>query len=1043
MADLFNFVLKCAGCDHKVTNHDVEDPDHYAEKIGDIQDEYQGQGVTDYPLISKGKGAAAFKDSFMGFFTSLIHTMARSNLLFNHEAFMETLNAWVSTVTAANNRPFRHTATVASLAITSALCEIGKEIAEAAAKSVRQAEGEKKKGRVNKARVQELEAKAKEASTEVENVNQFISSWFDTVFIHRYRDVDSRIRSDCVQALGQWVVTFPDHFFDGTFLRYLGWVLSDTNKETRHEVLKALYTLYSDKEKLSGLRTFTERFRSRIVEMATNDSDPTVQADAVLLLDLLREAGFLEPDDIDAIGRLIFDAEPRLRKAVVGFFGENIKDNYDLKLEELGGDEALEEMIGQELDEDDFDSPRKEWLKFKCLAEILQSYDAYDELESAVVQRPGTDNYILLPDRLDQTRFSLASEALYDCVPELKDWEVLSGYLLYDHTQSTSGKRKGGKRNGASLNANQPFQDACKLDEKEEILLLEVLNTCVKQQLTRAIEASSDKKVKKTKAQKQVAHEEQEQAARHLALLIPRLLNKFGAVPDAASAVLRLEHVLNLEIFEELRQDLTAYSALLDDIKKQFLTHGRPQVLEEASLALLHASSFEDLEEVTAGKLQGLWEDTVNALHAVSKGRDLTSRGNLSDNVMSTLSNTVLRIGNLSRISDCTEFLEALPVVPRSKSQKAPEREPGIKSIISIIERGIPTADLDAETDAQEDEMVLQAARIATFYFMWKIRSFYELVSSAGRVPFNSLESVGETRDAYVESLTNVLRARRGADELRLSLAELMLDLFTSFDGLANIKGSPRARGSSQQQTEEDEEENDDVERDAHMALALEVPKKTQVLLLQILGATEKALAKRTKRNLEAGDEDDVEMDEEPESDDEDEDEAQDEAKLKQAVLADKRLCDFAGKLILGIWCGILDGQTEGVIDPATKIGVVEQRLRRNAKHLGPTYKSLIEQIDVGKPGAAPKKKRTAAAGKGSGKAGVAEATKATANATAKSAEIILESDEEDEEEDEIVDDEIEAEGDAAKAPEEEDMEAEDGAAKEGTVDEVESVLGD
>jgi cohesin complex subunit SA-1/2 len=1036
MADLFNFVLKCAGCDHKVTNHDVEDPDHYAEKIGDIQDEYQGQGVTEYPLISKAKGAAAFKASFMGFFQSLILTMARSNLLFSHEAFMETLNAWVSTVTAANNRPFRHTATVASLAITSALCEIGREIAEASAKSVRQAEGEKKKGRVNKARVQELEAKAKEASAEVENANQFISSWFDTVFIHRYRDVDARIRSDCVKALGEWVVTFPDHFFDGTFLRYLGWVLSDTNKETRHEVLKALHTLYSDKDKLSGLRTFTERFRSRIVEMATNDSDPSVQADAVLLLDLLREAGFLEPDDIDAIGRLIFDAEPRLRKAVVGFFSENINDNFDLKLEDLGGDEALEEMLGQDLDEDDFDSPRKEWLKFKCLAEILQSYDAYDELESAVVQRPGTNNYILLPERLDQTRFSLASEALYDCVPELKDWEVLSGYLLHDHTQSTGGKRK-----RASVNANQPFQDACKLDEKEEILLLEVLNTCVKQRLTRAVEASSDKKVKKTKAQKQIADEEQEQAARHLALLIPRLLNKFGAVPEAASAVLRLEHVLNLEIFEELRQDLTAYSALLDDIKKQFLTHGRPQVLEEASLALLHASSFEDLEEVTAGKLQGLWEDTVNALHALSKDRDLTSRGNLSDNVMTALSNTILRIGNLSRISDCTEFLEAQPVVPRTKSKKVAEREPAIKSIISIIERGIPAADLDAETDAQEDELVLQAARIATFYFMWKIRSFYELVSSAGRVPFSTLEAVGETRDAYVDTLTNVLRARRGADELRLSLAELMLDLFTSFDGLANIKGTPRARGSSEQQAEE--EDDDDVERDAHMALALEVPKNTQILLLQILGATEKSLAKRTKRNLEAGDEDEADMDEEPESDDEEEEEAQDEAKLKQAVLADKRLCDFAGKLILGIWCGILDGQAEGVVDPATKVGIVEQRLRRNAKHLGPTYKSLIEQIDVGKPGGGPKKKR-AATTKGNGKASAAEAAKSKTNPASKSAEIIVESDEEDEEGEEIHDDEgiagEDREEDAARASEEENAEGEgEGAAG----DEAESVLGD
>jgi cohesin complex subunit SA-1/2 len=1031
MADLFNFLLKCAGCGHKVTNHDVEDPDHFPDKIGDIQDLYQTEGVTDYPLISKGKGAAVFKDSFSAFFKSFIHTMARAKLLFGHEAFMDTLTAWIGTMTSAGNRPFRHTATIASLAIISALSEVGREIAESSAKSLRQAEGEKKKGRVNKARVQELEAKVKEASAEIENINVYLTSWFDTVFIHRYRDVDAKIRTDCVRALGEWVVLFPDHFFDGAFLRYLGWVLSDTNKETRHEVLKALNTLYSDKEKLNGLRTFTERFRPRIVEMATNDSDPNVQADAVLLLDLLREAGFLEPDDIDAIGRLIFDAEPRLRKAVVGFFNENIKDNYDLKLEELGGDEALAEIFGEENpDEDDFDSPRKEWLKFKCLAEILQSYDAYDELESAVAQRPGTDSFVLLPERLDQTRFSLASEALYDCVPELQDWEVLSGYLLYDHSQTATRRR-----NRTSSSASTPFKEACKLEEKEEILLLEVLNTCVKQQLTRAVEASSDKKVKKTKAQKQVAHDLQEQAARHLALLIPRLLNKFGAVPDATSAVLRLEHVLNLEIFEELRQDLTAYSALLDDIKKQFLTHGRPRVLEEASLALLHASSFEDLEEVTAGKLQGLWEDTVNSLHALSKDRDLTSRGNLSDNVMSSLSNTVLRICNLSRISDCTEFLDTFPVVPRSKSQKAQEREPGIKSIISIIERGIPSADLDANTDAQEDDVVLQAARIATFYFMWKIRSFAQLIASAGRVPFSALELVSETRDAYVESLTNVLRARRGADELRLSLAELLLDLFTSFDGLANIKGATLARESSQQQA--GDEDDEEVEKDAHMALALEIPKKTQVLLIQILGAAEQALAKRTKRSLDPDNEDEMDVDEAPESDDEeDDDEAQDEAKLKQAILADKRLCDLAGKLILGIWGGILDGKTEGVCDPETNMGIIEQRLRKNAKQLGPTYRSLIDQIEIGKPGAGERKKRAAAA-KAKGKA-----TQAKAKPASKSVEIIGESDEEDE--DEIVDDDEDGAGEEAAARvREEEMALENDGTEAGAADEIESVIGD
>jgi len=41
IADLFNFVLKSAGCDHKVDEHDAEDPDHFTDKLTDIQEEYQ------------------------------------------------------------------------------------------------------------------------------------------------------------------------------------------------------------------------------------------------------------------------------------------------------------------------------------------------------------------------------------------------------------------------------------------------------------------------------------------------------------------------------------------------------------------------------------------------------------------------------------------------------------------------------------------------------------------------------------------------------------------------------------------------------------------------------------------------------------------------------------------------------------------------------------------------------------------------------------------------------------------------------------------
>lgn len=41
VADLVNFVLKCAGCDLKVADHDIEDPDNCTNKVEDLQGEFQ------------------------------------------------------------------------------------------------------------------------------------------------------------------------------------------------------------------------------------------------------------------------------------------------------------------------------------------------------------------------------------------------------------------------------------------------------------------------------------------------------------------------------------------------------------------------------------------------------------------------------------------------------------------------------------------------------------------------------------------------------------------------------------------------------------------------------------------------------------------------------------------------------------------------------------------------------------------------------------------------------------------------------------------
>ncbi|KAK4979533.1 cohesin complex subunit [Elasticomyces elasticus] len=947
VAEIVNYVLRCAGCDLRVDEHDIEDPDGCTTKLEDLQDEFQARKITEYPLLAKGKGAVAFKAALFGFFNALVKNIAASEILFDNVELMENIEVWVSSLSSASSRPFRHTSTVVALSIVTALCEVAREIVDSTAKTIRQSETEQKGRHTNKGRVRALQDKAKKESEKQDKVNDFIKDWFDTVFVHRYRDVDAKIRVDCVDALGDWIVTYPDHFFDSTHLRYLGWILSDSAAPVRLAVVKQLHRLYRDKDNVAGLKIFTERFRSRMVEMGTKDAETQVRASAVELLDSLREVGLLEPDDIDTVGRLIFDTEPRVRKAVVGFFSETINDLYQSKVDDLGGQEALDEALPSEGD-NDYEHLRLEWLKLKCLVESLQSYDSFgQDLPSHIVQ-PASGNPYLLHMGGMQSRFSLAAQALYDAVPEVKDWKILIGYLLYDHSTPETA--------GTPDDTASQLREACRLSENEEIILLEVLRVAVAQDLTKGVEAGIEKKLKKTKKQKEELLETQEVAARHLAVAIPQLLKKFGESPEAASPILCLQHVLNLEVFQELRQDSTTYSTLLDDINRQFSTHASEKVLAEASYALIHAKSFEELGEVTESKVAALWEDTMNMFYVLVKSREksLTVRGSLGEDVLQGIYNTVLRIHHLASASDCIEAFDAKPDDTISHGDQSLT---GIKLLTHLVHRAVPSKDLqlDTDTDALEDGIAIHAANAAFFYMIWKVRALTALLTKPARSSPNvDLDDLAQKRDNLILALTLGLQHRRATDDISLSMAGTLLDVYTGFATMRQ-RLAQATRGNV---------------NEALAALAVDVPASTQKLLLAAFSAAEKSYASLAGKTLEKssklqfneeGDVVDADpMDEDPiseaESEDEEVDEADEEAtqasqqrkasKLLQSLLAEQKLCELASKMVLATLGGSLD------------VGVVRKRLERNKSKLGHNYEKVLAFFDIDKPkkGNKPKK---------------------------------------------------------------------------------------
>ncbi|USW50051.1 Putative armadillo-like helical, stromalin conservative domain, cohesin subunit Scc3/SA [Septoria linicola] len=996
MTDLINFLLKSAGCKIKVDEHDIGDPDGATEKLRDIQGEHQATKPTEYPLVAKGKSGTAFRHTISYFVQQLIKSIHAAGILINNPEVLDNISVWFSTMSSASDRSFRHTATVVSLNVVTAMCEIARDLAKQAPTLQRQADAEKKKARVNKARVKDIEEKAKQANLDLEYMEALLKDWFDVIFIHRYRDVDPLVRRECAEAMGDWIMARPEHFFDGHHLRYLGWILSDSQAACRQEVIKQLRRLYTDENKLGGLRTFTEKFRQRLVEVGTADADMTVRMAGIELLDTLRKNDLLEPDDVDTIGRLVFHDEIR-----------NVNDSFSVKVDEMGGIESLQENL-PEVSEDNFEAPRLSWLKLKSLAELLQSYDNEDPGASQF-ERSGIDGSLVINVAGTESRFTLAVNALYDKIDEFREWQRLAGYLLFDHSR--------GRSNGASDDALSQLKHECILSEKEELILLEVLNATVKRSLSDLAEQHvHHSKGKLSKKQKEELQDELEEDVRHLTDILPRLLKKFGDTPGTAAAVLRLEGVFATPALQSLRADPTVNSALLDDLRKQFMSHGTEDVLGPATNAILHAKSYGDIDDTAVEKLSGLWEDVVSNLAELLNPTTLTVRGASSQEELVALSNNLLRIGHLASISNPVGPMEDESVAANNESI-GKSYEGAIDFIIDLLQRAVHSTGPAPEPEEAvlEDLIAARAAQAALFYFRWKFSALLTAVTTGATSELDDLETLCVRRDTYVTNIMMVLDGRKAVENVCYSLTGALLDLYTSGAVLRTVNAKA---GVSEDYT----------------VLIMDFDAEHESAVVRIFTALEKDFAKLAGKRLENSvKEDDEEMDvdadpidDDPVSDSEEDDEdprtqasqqARD-AKLARPLIAEQKLCVLTAKIVQADAAGV-------IVDKATC-----QRVERNKTKLGPNFKEVVAYLDKS---ALDKK----AAGKSKAKP---KAGKAPANGTAKKAKAGPKSNAivaEDEVDDEIEDDEEDAEAEPPE-PEDEDRETVNGAAAE-----EESLLGD
>ncbi|KAH8097102.1 hypothetical protein BXZ70DRAFT_1009416 [Cristinia sonorae] len=727
-AELVNCILRACGCNDSVNADEVVDYDGVVDALDNFTEALKQDDSPVYPLTSKLPAFKKFRKSLSEFISRLISSAAALGELYTSD-LIPTLQTWVVAMSSSQIRAFRHTATVVALEVETALCEVAADVEKEAETVSRQREGERKrkKGQEgNAARDKELQAKAAEVRERRTKLAEFLKEFVDGVFVHRYRDLDPNIRAECVRAMGLWFARYPSHFLDGAYLRYVGWVLSDSNTGVRLEAVRALSLAYDQTEYvgIGALQHFTERFKPRLVEMAMGDTELQVRIAVVQVLQAINTQGLLEDEQTEKLCLLVFDEEAKIRRVVSGF----VKGVWEERVEER--------LIGKKA------TPKeKTMVGVKVLVMLLVQWGrtldsgksveddepaADDESQSETSSRRTKGKTIMaLAGTKQKGRTSLAVEALWGEIGPVSDWEALLEVLLLDHSaarEAPSSQSRG--RKVSNRKVADPVDEAWRLEEIEEGALLEVFLTALR-------------KVKMDAAGSKKGEDEvlNSSIARALIKGLPSLLMKYQSDESRMADVLLLPQVMNLEEYLEMRM-MTAYSTLWDDITKQFLSHSSPIVLANAVSTIRYMLDTTSLSNTNSTKILELEDELASSLRDAIADRDELEVASFNEDEVLALTAICTRLATLAGTRDMIAWME--------------ENEGGKQSspwevISSLAERG-------RLGYKEEETMIDQALQVLYIHILWKARALTNPKEpSEDEIAFRT--KLKEQRDSLLEKL--------------------------------------------------------------------------------------------------------------------------------------------------------------------------------------------------------------------------------------------------------------------------------------------------
>lgn len=256
-----------------------------------------------YLLVNKDAKYRFFRRTFPEWCATLVHDAFASDILLD-ATFLPVLSQWLIAMSESKSRAFRHTATVALLAVVQALSGIAADLQSQLAL-----------------------LRAKKDIAAVQRRRDDVVEWRDHLFsqaVHqRLRDVAPDIRLAGFQALRGWILDFPDEFMTNKYLRYLGMPLHDKRPELRAEALDTiLQALAHVPDAYSRMHLFLQYFMARLVELSGDvDVRCTELAIRVVAMvvrgdsDVAEGSELLSNETIDRVLLTLFDERPTVRAA--------------------------------------------------------------------------------------------------------------------------------------------------------------------------------------------------------------------------------------------------------------------------------------------------------------------------------------------------------------------------------------------------------------------------------------------------------------------------------------------------------------------------------------------------------------------------------------------------------------------------------------------------------------------------------------------------------------------------------------------------------